>query len=316
MNYVWKCRKRPWLIPAVSILLVLSCCFAGCGKAEQQDGKMKIVTTTTMLYDMTAYLAGEHAQVTALMGPGVDPHLYQASAGDVQKMQNAHIVVYNGVHLEGKMGDVFAGLDRQGHRIICAEDGIRREMLLSDESNPEIFDPHVWFDVPLWMDVARHTAKKLAEYDPEHRQDYEKNLEKYLQQLEQLDAYIRSRVQELPESSRVLVTAHDAFRYFGKAYGFTVKGLQGISTDAEAGTADVSHLADFIAEGKIKAIFVESSVPPKNIEALQAAVRARGFEVAIGGELYSDSLGDAASGCDTYVKTCAANIDTIVDALK
>ena len=299
----------------LSLVLVLS--LTACAPAQQQDdGKLQIVTTTTMLYDLTASIAGEHADVTALMGPGVDPHLYQASAGDVTTMQKADIVVYNGLHLEGKMGDVFAGLTRQGRSIICAEDGIDPAILLSDENNPEIYDPHVWFDVNIWISVAEHTAKKLGEIDPAHAADYQKNMESYRSSLQELDSYIRGRVEELPENARVLVTAHDAFRYFGQAYGFDVRGLQGISTDAEAGTADVSQLASFIAENKIKAIFVESSVPPKNIEALQAAVRAKGFDVAIGGELYSDSLGDEKSGHNTYVTTCKANIDTIVDALK
>ena len=302
---------------ALSLVLMLGM-LTGCGAKEDKvdDGKLNIVTTTTMLYDLTAYIAGDHAEVTALMGPGVDPHLYQASAGDVTKMQEADIVVYNGIHLEGKMGDIFASLTEQGRDIICAEDGIDKSVLLDDETNPEIYDPHVWFDVTIWMDVAEHAAKVLSEIDPENAADYNANKDNYIKELEELDAYIRGRVEELPESSRVLVTAHDAFRYFGKAYGFEVKGLQGISTDAEAGTADVSNLAKFIADNKIKAIFVESSVPPKNIEALQAAVIARGFDVAIGGELYSDSLGDEASGDDTYVLTCKANIDTIVDALK
>ena len=299
----------------LSLVLVLS--LTACAPAQQQDdGKLQIVTTTTMLYDLTASIAGEHADVTALMGPGVDPHLYQASAGDVTTMQKADIVVYNGLHLEGKMGDVFAGLTRQGRSIICAEDGIDPAILLSDENNPEIYDPHVWFDVNIWISVAEHTAKKLGEIDPENAADYQKNMERYRSSLQELDTYIRGRVEELPENARVLVTAHDAFRYFGQAYGFDVRGLQGISTDAEAGTADVSQLASFIAANKIKAIFVESSVPPKNIEALQAAVRAKGFDVAIGGELYSDSLGDEKSGHNTYVTTCKANIDTIVDALK
>ena len=302
---------------ALSMVLMLGI-FTGCGAKEEKedDGKLNIVTTTTMLYDLTAYIAGDHAEVTALMGPGVDPHLYQASAGDVTKMQEADVVVYNGIHLEGKMGDIFASLTEQGRDIICAEDGIDKSVLLDDETNPEIYDPHVWFDVTIWMDVAEHAAKVLGEIDPENAADYNANKDNYIKELEELDTYIRNRVEELPESSRVLVTAHDAFRYFGKAYGFEVKGLQGISTDAEAGTADVSNLAKFIADNKIKAIFVESSVPPKNIEALQAAVIARGFDVAIGGELYSDSLGDEASGDDTYVLTCKANIDTIVDALK
>ena len=306
-------RRTLSLVLALVFLLAM----AGCGGQQaSDDGSLNIVTTTTMLYDLTASLAGEHANVTALMGPGIDPHLYQASAGDVSKMQSADIVVYNGLHLEGKMGDVFAGLTEQGRSIICAGDGIDPAELLSDENNPDIYDPHVWFDTHIWMDVARHTAAKLGEFDPAHAEDYNANLEVYLADLQELDGYIAGRVRELPQSSRVLVTAHDAFRYFGKAYGFEVRGLQGISTDAEAGTADVSNLAQFIADSRIKAIFVESSVPPKNIEALQAAVEARGFQVAIGGELYSDSLGDAASGHDTYVSTCMANIDTIVDALK
>lgn len=312
-NFGSSFRKTGALLLAAAVLLLI----AGCGAVPpDSSGRLQIVTTTTMLYDLTASIAGDHAQVTALMGPGIDPHLYQASAGDVTKMQKADIVVYNGIHLEGKMGDIFSGLTSQGRDIICAEDGIDPALLLSDEANPQICDPHIWFNTRIWIAVAEHTALRLGQIDPDHAQDYLDNKDAYVSQLEELDAYITDRVQELPESARVLVTAHDAFRYFGDAYGFQVKGLQGISTDAEAGTADVSALADFIADNEIKAIFVESSVPPKNIEALQAAVEARGFAVAIGGELYSDSLGDAASGHDTYVSTCRANIDTIVDALR
>ncbi len=159
-------------------------------------------------------------------------------------------------------------------------------------------------------------AEGLAQADPEGKADYQANLEAYLKELDETDAYIRSRAAELAQAQRVLVTAHDAFQYFGKAYGFEVRGLQGISTDSEAGTADVSELANFIVERKIKAVFVESSVPRKTIEALQAAVKAKGFDVAIGGQLYSDSLGDVASGANTYILTVKTNIDTIVDALK
>ncbi|MDO4292999.1 MAG: zinc ABC transporter substrate-binding protein [Eubacteriales bacterium] len=285
-------------------------------KAAVPDGKWKITATTTMLYDLASVIGGDQTEVTALMSPGVDPHLYQASAGDVETMQESDIVLYNGLHLEGKMGDIFASLTDQGHEIICAEDGIDPSKLLADEDNPEIHDPHIWFDVSIWMDVAKHVAGRLEEIDPAHADVYAENLNQYLKELEALDQYIKDRVLELPENQRVLITAHDAFRYFGRAYGFEVKGLQGISTEAEAGTADVSSLAQFIADNKIKAIFVESSVPPKNIEALQAAVKSKGFEVEIGGELYSDSLGDEASGDGTYILTCKANIDTIVDALK
>lgn len=311
-------RKMPTLA-AVALVLAFSmiCSMSGCSRElwSGSDGKLKVVATTTMLYDLTTVIGGGQVAAVALMGPGIDPHLYQASAGDVIKMQEADVVVYNGLHLEGRMGKVLASLEEQGRSVICVEDGVDFSMLLANEDNSQTYDPHIWFDVAIWKDAARYIASRLSDVDPENSDVYSANLKNYLAELVELERYIRDRVAELPENQRVLVTAHDAFRYFGNAYGFKVMGLQGISTDAEAGTADVSKLAAFIAENQIKAIFVESSMPPKNIEALAAAVTARGFETKIGGELYSDSLGDASSGHDTYILTFKANIDTIVDAL-
>lgn len=300
----------------LSFTLLLTGCSAPPVNTDSSKDKLNIVATTTMLADLTAVIGGERVTVNGLMGPGIDPHLYQASAGDVSLMQKADVVVYNGLHLEGKMGEIFENLSSQGPAVICIEKGLDESMLLAWENDNSIHDPHIWFDVSLWKDAAKTVAKGLAEADPAGKADYEANLDAYLKELDETDTYIRGRAAELPESQRVLVTAHDAFQYFGKAYGFEVRGLQGISTDAEAGTADVSDLANFIVERQIKAIFVESSVPPKTIEALQAAVKAKGFDVSIGGELYSDSLGDAESEADTYVLTVKANIDTIVDALK
>lgn len=311
-------------------LLCLSIIFSGllllgaCSKSNtdpnpgvsDQDGKIQIVATTTMLADLSRIIGGDFVEVEGLMGPGIDPHLYQASAGDVTALQKADIVVYNGLHLEGKMGTIFESLTEMDKKIIRAEDALDRNDLLSDEEDPIYFDPHIWFDVSLWKDVTKHFAEKMAEYDPDNASTYLSNAKKYLEELDEAETYIKNRIGELPEESRVLVTAHDAFQYFAHAYGFEVRGLQGISTDAEAGTADVRELADFIIERKIKAIFIESSVPHKNVEALQAAVQARGFDVEIGGELYSDSLGDQASGHDSYIETIKANVDTIVDALK
>lgn len=250
------------------------------------------------------------------MGPGIDPHLYQASASDVTLMQSADVVVYNGLHLEGKLGEIFESLSNQGDDVISIEEGLTKESLLVAEDDASIYDPHIWFDVSLWKEAATLVANRLSLIDPSHETDYSSNLDAYLEELDELEVYITERIQEVPENQRVLVTAHDAFRYFGAAYGFTVRGLQGLSTDAEAGTLDVTSLADFISERQIKAIFIESSVPHKTIEALQAAVKAKGFDVVIGGELYSDSLGDEASGHQTYILTVKANIDTIVDALK
>lgn len=312
----------------IGLLMMAVILFTGCTQAKKQTGpenaaapgadrsRLNIVTTTTMLADLTKVIGGEQVIVNGLMGPGIDPHLYQASAGDVGLMQNADVVVYNGLHLEGKMGEIFESLSSQGRHIICIEEGLLESSLLHPEDNPQVHDPHVWFDVKLWQDAAKALTEGLTEFDSVQAAYYRSNLEQYLIQLKDLDTYIRQRAAEVPEGQKVLVTAHDAFNYFGKAYGFEVRGLQGISTDSEAGTADVSNLAEFITQRQIKAIFVESSVPPKTIEALQAAVKAKGFDVSIGGELYSDSLGGENSGAETYILTCKANIDTIVDALK
>lgn len=300
----------------LSFTLLLTGCSAPAVNEDSSKDKLNIVATTTMLADLVSSIGGERVTVNGLMGPGIDPHLYQASAGDVSLMQKADVVVYNGLHLEGKMGEIFENLSNQGSAVICIEKGLDESRLLAWEDDNSIHDPHIWFDVSLWKDAAKTVAKGLTDADPNGKADYEANLDAYLKELDETDTYIRGRADELPEKHRVLVTAHDAFQYFGKAYGFEVRGLQGISTDAEAGTADVSDLANFIVERQIKAIFVESSVPPKTIEALQAAVKAKGFDVSIGGELYSDSLGDAQSGADTYILTVKANVDTIVDALK
>lgn len=275
------------------------------------NGKLTIVATTTMLADLANEIGGEAVTVTGLMGPGIDPHLYQASAGDVIKLQDADVVLYNGLHLEGKMGDLFSSLGEQGRNMISIEDGLDVNDLLEDSENPGYYDPHVWFDVELWRNAAEHVTSELSTIDSDNTSSYQSNLESYYRELSKLEEYINDRFTEIPENQRILVTAHDAFGYIGKAYGIEVVGLQGISTDAEAGTSDVRLLAQFIEENQIKAIFVESSVSPKNIEALQDAVIARGFEVEIGGQLYSDSLGDG-----NYIDTFRENIDTIVDALK
>jgi manganese/zinc/iron transport system substrate-binding protein len=310
-------NKSKGLIGIVLLLLLLLAVYSRhATNVDSTKDTLNVIATTTMLTDLSRIIGGEHVAVNGLMGPGIDPHLYQASAGDVTLMQQADVVVYNGLHLEGKMGDIFKSLTGQGDAVVCIEKGIDESKLLKWEDGDSVHDPHIWFAVSLWKDAAKIVTKGFSQVDPANKTDYETNLEQYLKKLDELDAYIRERAQEVPKGQRVLVTAHDAFNYFGKAYGFEVRGLQGISTAAEAGTADVSSLAKFIVERQIKAIFVESSVPPKTIEALQAAVKARGFEVTIGGELYSDSLGGKDSGAESYLLTVKANIDTIVNALK
>lgn len=300
------------------VFIMISVFVAGCADTEgnQGNGKYNVVATTTILADVVRELSGDLVNVEALMGPGIDPHQYQASAGDVTKMSDADMVVFNGLHLEGKMGDIFGSLQDDDKIIFPATDSVNESKLLDDENTPGFYDPHLWFDVPIWQEVTIRIADGLKELDRENAATYDENLENYLNELDKLDEYIRDRVEELPEDQRVLITAHDAFQYFGNSYGFEVRGLQGISTDAESGTSDIRNLADFIVEREIGAIFVESSVPVRNIEALQEAVEARGFDVEIGGELYSDSTGNPDTDAESYIGTVKSNIDTIVDALK
>ncbi|HHX62367.1 MAG TPA: zinc ABC transporter solute-binding protein [Epulopiscium sp.] len=302
------------IIRTIVALIFTSVLLVGCGAKAPDNGKLKVVTTTTIIADVVKQLSGDLVEVEALMGPGVDPHLYKASAGDVKRMTNADMVVYNGLHLEGRMGEVFENI--KDKIIFAANENLDESLLLDFQTNPGYFDPHVWFDVQMWKGATERMAQGLKELDPNNVAKYDENLARYLNELDELDQYVRNRTNELDEDQRILVTAHDAFQYFGNQYGFDVRGLQGISTDAEAGTSDVRNLADFIVEKQIKAIFVESSVPRKNIEALQEAVKAKGFDVEIGGELYSDSTGDAGTEAESYIGTVKENIDTIVDALK
>ena len=306
------------ILSVLLTVLLVSSMLAGCAPQESStdSGKYKVVATTTMLADLTRVIGGEYVEATGLMGPGIDPHLYKASAGDVTLMQEADMIIFNGLHLEGKMGEIFENLTDSGKLIVEIAKGIDEGKVLPTADDPDVHDPHIWFNVMLWKDAARIVTDGLVEMDAKHKAEFEANYEAYAKELDALHMYVQDRVNEIPKGSRVLITAHDAFEYFGNAYGFEVKGLQGISTASEAGTGDVRDLAEFIVENQIKAIFVESSVPRKNIEALQEAVKAKGFEVEIGGELFSDSLGNPGSEEATYLGTVKSNIDTIANALK
>jgi manganese/zinc/iron transport system substrate-binding protein len=249
------------------------------------------------------------------MGPGVDPHLYKASEGDVIRLQEADVIFYNGLHLEAQMGDVLERLNGFGIKTVAVTDQIDRSLLESPLQFQGNYDPHVWFDVTLWMKAVEQVRDTLIEIDPESSSQYEANAEAFLMELEDLHQYVLDQANTIPAEQRILITAHDAFNYFGRAYGFDVRGLQGISTEAQAGTADVQALADFIVENQIPAVFVESSVPQRNVEAVQAAVQAQGFDVKIGGSLYSDAMGSEGTPEGTYVGMVRHNIDTIVSAL-
>jgi manganese/zinc/iron transport system substrate-binding protein len=267
-----------------------------------------------MISDIVENVGGERVEVTGLMGPGIDPHVYKATAGDVQAMEQADVIFYNGLHLEAAMAGV---LERMQDRrtVVAVTDGIDRGLLIAPEQFEGAYDPHVWFDVTLWMQAVQTVRDTLSEMDPGGADLYHKNAEAYLEELNQLHAYVQEQAGRVPAEKRVIITAHDAFNYFGRAYGFEVRGLQGISTATEASTADVQQLANFIVERGIPAIFIESSVSERNVEAVQAAARAQGFDVKIGGELFSDAMGNPGTPEGTYIGMVRHNIDTVVDAL-
>lgn len=303
-------KKLLILVVALTMLSV------ACGRTAEadDDGRLTIVTTTGQVGDTAAIVGGEHVHVKSLMGPGTDPHLYTASARDVDKLRGADIVFYSGLYLEAKLEKV---LEQLGERqtVVAVSSSINHSDLLPWAKNADEFDPHIWFDVMIWSQTVNVVRDTLIAADPANAADYEANAAAYLVELQALDAEIRAKVETIPPEQRVLVTAHDAFSYFGRAYGFQVLGLQGISTASEAGTADVQNLAKFIADHRIPAVFVESSVPVRNIEAVQAAVRDRGFDVQIGGKLFSDAMGDTDTPEGTYVGMVRYNVNTIVAAL-
>lgn len=282
----------------------------------QQQKKLTIVATTSMLADAVRMIVRDvpHVEVHGLMGPGVDPHLYRARESDVHKLAAADLIVYNGLHLEGKMGQVLEGMQRFT-KTIAAAYALDITRLRSTDCS-ELYDPHIWFDVTLWIAVVRYIQKNIIALDLEHADLYTKNGDEYCAQLAQLDNYIKQRVNEVDAQKRILITAHDAFGYFGAAYGFTVVGLQGLSTDCDISTKDIEDLADYIVEKNIPAIFVETSIPQRTLLAVRNAVAARGHHVAIGPELYSDALGDELSAASSYGGMVKYNIDAIVDALK
>lgn len=288
---------------------------AGPDGPPDRSGSLRVVATTGLVADLVLAVGGPHVEVTALMGAGVDPHLYRARAGDVERLGRADVVFYSGLHLEAKLGEVLEQLGAR-RRTVAVTSAIDRGKLLAPPEFAGAFDPHVWFDVALWAEALAPIRAALAEADSAHAEEYAANEQAYRSRLTSLHAWVLQRAAEVPEAQRAIITAHDAFNYFGRAYGFEVRGLQGISTVTEAGTGDVQALAAFVAERRIPAMFVESSVPRRSIEAVQAAVQARGFSVAIGGQLFSDALGDPGTPAGTYEGMVRHNVDTIVDALK
>lgn len=298
------------------LLLSLIIIFIGCKNTTKDNGKVKVVTTTTMLTDLVKNIGGDAVDVEGLMGAGVDPHLYKASEGDVSKLFNADIIFYSGLHLEGKLVDVFEKMKTRGKKTIGLGESLNKDDLIPSKLFASNYDPHVWFNIQFFKQFAQKVTEVLTETNPENADVFKENNRIYQEKLDGLEAEVKQTIETLPKEKRILVTAHDAFNYFGNEYGFEVVGLQGISTATEAGVQDVQRLSDFIITNKVKAIFIESSVPKRTIEALREAVLSKNHDVSIGGSLYSDALGSAGTEEGTYIGMFKFNVKTIVEALR
>lgn len=291
------------------------CVVRGDAAQEQRQARgrlLQVVCTTQMVADLARNVGGEHVHVDGLMGEGVDPHLYKASTRDVLKLFRADVILYSGLHLEGKMTEMFERL-AQRRAVYAVTDAIPPERLR--QIGPQQVDPHVWFDVRLWSEAVRAVEQAFARHAPEHAGEFAARAAAYRAELTRLDDWCRRQIRSLPPERRVLVTAHDAFFYFGDAYGLEVRAIQGISTESEASVRDIEELVAFLAERRIKAVFVESSVSNRNMQALIEGCRARGHRLRVGGELYSDAMGPAGTPEGTYIGMVRHNVQTIVRAL-
>ncbi len=286
-------------------------------KPYQGEGPIKVVCTLGQIGDMLRHVGGEHLKVTTMMGPGVDPHLYKALTSDIEKLEAADLIVYCGLHLEGRLTDTFVSMSRRKSIIaITHQLESSQDVRLRKPSDFEgSYDPHVWHDVALWSDCVGYLVEELVQLDPKHATTYQANGKAYRAKLAKLHQFCKTEIAKIPTNQRVLVTAHDAFGYFSLAYDLETKALKGTSTEEDVDLGQMQRIVELVVKKKIKAVFVESAVAPKIIEALIEPCLAHGHRVTIGGELYADTLGPKEKGADTYIGMIRANIKTIVEAL-
>ena len=315
-------NTRKKILFLLALCLTVTALFAaGCGDTpggENKTGKsgQKTVTvTTSFLADMTKELAGDYVRIEMIIPAGEDPHLYVAQPKDLQKLKEADLVLYHGLHFEGKMVEV---LEKKGTAV--SADFPPGDILRLEEDGAEVVDPHFWFSIPLYKKASEKAAESLIRLVPEHEKEIRANLAKYLKQLDDLDDEIRGKIAQIPPENRNLVTPHDAFNYFSRSYGMKVVAPQGVSTNSEVANADIEKTADFIVSHKVKAVFAESTTNPERMKKLQDICKAKGFDVEIvsgeGNELFSDSLAPAGQKGDTYLDMYRSNVDLIVNHLK
>jgi manganese/zinc/iron transport system substrate-binding protein len=301
-------------ISGAAVMLTMAACKPG-AETPRGEAHLKVVATVGMIGDVVVEIGGDKVSVETLIGAGVDPHLYKPTVTDVKQLDVADIVFHNGLLLEGRMGDVLRKIGKPGKSVhAVAEESLAGQgYVVSDDGGHH--DPHVWMDVSAWAKVAESIAAALAAKDPENALFYQERAAAYRERLDGLDAYARKTLAGIPRERRVLVTAHDAFGYMARAYGLEVRAVQGLSTESEAGLREINGLVDFLVERGVPAVFVESSVPTKAVEALIEGARSRGHHVRIGGELFSDAMGRAGTYEGTYIGMIDHNVTTIARAL-
>ena len=307
-----------WICSAVMFgLWMLTGCGGEGAQRQQHAGEYpyRVVASVGMVADIVREVGGDYVDVESMIGEGVDPHQHSPTRQDMRLLLDADVVFYSGLNLEGRMSETFRDLQEGGVPVFAVTDSLARERLRTPGEYEGHADPHVWMDVSMWAEAVDFVAESLSSYDPTHRDAYLENAKAYRQRLEELDDYVRTAVQSIPKAQRVLITAHDAFGYFGDAYGIEVMAPQGISTESEASVEDINELVRLIVERKVQAIFVESSVNPKSIAAILEGVEKQGHKIRIGGTLYSDAMGTAGTYEGTYIGMLDHNATVIVRAL-
>lgn len=306
-------------LACVGMILICSSCQRGSSPqaddtASGKDKPIQVVATVGMVADIVRQIGGDHVSIEQICGPGVDPHLYKATRDDVQTLNAADLIFYSGLMLEGKLADTLIKMARI-RPVIAVTEMIPTEYLMEPVELSGHYDPHVWMDVSAWSRCIDVVAEALAEAAPDHKDQFKSNQEKLKQEYAKLHEYGKQAIASIPEKSRLLITSHDAFNYLGRAYGIDVEGIQGISTESEAGLQRVNQLVQTLVERKVQAVFIESSVPRKSIDALIEGAAARGLNVKIGGELFSDAMGNAGTYEGTYVGMIDHNLTIITRAL-
>ena len=302
--------RHTFIFTIISIVL-----FTGCKVQQEKNSEEQVIITTTgMIADVVKNIVGDSLKVEALMGPGTDPHLYNSSQADLKKLTRAAVIFYNGLHLEGKMAEDLHKLSKR-KPVFAVADGVSRQYYrLTDEQGS--IDPHIWFNIKIWMEVSTYVYEKLIAIYPEYKVYFGTNYKEYLIKLKALNQWVAAEMASIPKKQRVLITAHDAFGYFGKAYDIEVIGLQGISTVSEASLRKRTELVNLIVDRGIKAVFIESSVDPRYIQAIVEDCKAKGHKTTIGGILYSDAMGAEGTPAGTYIGMVKSNVVTITTALR